>query len=50
MPKCQLAVLIDEMPDDDRDHWLVCMLDEGHAGQHWDSKDNVIWKVGRPDE
>jgi hypothetical protein len=27
---------------------LVCFLDAGHDGLHYDEGDNISWKAGRP--
>jgi hypothetical protein len=28
---------------------LLCMLDDGHDGLHYDDIDDISWKPGKPD-
>jgi hypothetical protein len=47
--ECMEAAVVDVRGDEDPDHVLICSLDRGHDGFHYDRADNITWKEGPPD-
>ena len=47
--ECMKTVAVDVRGDEDPDHVLICSLERGHVGMHYDGADNITWKEGKPD-